>query len=81
MPRDGIAAQFICQNGPCFASRPTISELKDPEYNISYGTGMLSGLKHRYGDIRQALRAYGPMDVGFSYADKVISLYQRYGSE
>jgi hypothetical protein len=42
---------------------------------------MLSGLKHRYGDIRQALRAYGPMDVGFSYADKVISLYQRYGSE
>ena len=21
MPRDGIAAHFICQNGPCFASR------------------------------------------------------------
>lgn len=24
MPRDGIAADFMCINGPCFASRPTI---------------------------------------------------------
>ena len=27
MPRDGIAAEFECINGPCFASRPTIEEL------------------------------------------------------
>lgn len=76
MPRDGIAASFVCQNGPCFASRPTIAELEDPEFNISYGTRMLAGLYQRFGDLRQALKAYGPMDVGFSYADTVLQLYE-----
>ena len=27
MPRDGLAAEFMCINGPCFASRPTRAEL------------------------------------------------------
>ena len=47
MPRDGLAAAFQCKNGPCFASRPTISELKDPEYNIAYGTRFLASLLKR----------------------------------
>lgn len=81
MPRDGIAASFICQNGPCFASRPTIAELEDPEYNIAYGTQMLAGLNQRFGDLRVALKSYGPMDVGFSYADTVLGLYQQYRSK
>lgn len=81
MPRDGIAATFICQNGPCFASRPTIAELEDPEFNIAYGTRMLAGLNSRYNDLRQALKAYGPMDVGFSYADTVLGLYENYRSK
>jgi soluble lytic murein transglycosylase-like protein len=81
MPRDGLAASFMCQNGPCFASRPTIAELKDPEYNISYGTRMLAGLRNRYDDLRKALKAYGPMDVGYSYADKVLKLYENYGQD
>ncbi len=34
MPSDGIAAGFQCVNGPCFASRPTIAELKDPAFNV-----------------------------------------------
>ena len=78
MPRDGIAAAFMCPNGPCFANRPAITELEDPEFNISYGVGMLAGLYQRYGDLRQALKAYGPMDVGYSYADTVLGLYQQY---
>jgi soluble lytic murein transglycosylase-like protein len=78
MPRDGIAANFVCQNGPCFASRPTIQELEDPDYNITYGTRMLAGLVKRLGNLRDALKAYGPMDVGYSYADTVLSLYQSY---
>ncbi len=81
MPRDGIAAQFICPNGPCFASRPTITELEDPTFNVTYGTRMLAGLNHRWGDLRQALKAYGPKDVGFTYADTVLSLYDRYGND
>jgi len=28
MPRDGLAAEFMCINGPCFASRPTITEFR-----------------------------------------------------
>jgi hypothetical protein len=78
MPRDGIAAGFECANGPCFASRPTIEELQDPRYNVEYGTSMLAGLIAKLGSPREALKAYGPMDVNYSYADKVLSIYDNY---
>ena len=77
MPRDGIAQKFMCKNGPCFTNRPTISELEDPEFNIAYGTRMLAGLNNRFGNIRDALKSYGPMDVGYSYADKVLAIFER----
>jgi len=79
MPRDGLAAAFRCNGKPCFASRPTIEELQDAEYNVAYGTRMLAALVTRLGSVREALRAYGPMDVGYDYADKVLSLYNHYG--
>ena len=78
MPRDGIASSFQCVNGPCFANRPSSQELQNPEFNVEYGTGMLAGLVSRHGDVREALRAYGPMDVGYYYADKVLGIYQTY---
>ena len=79
MPRDGLAAEFQCKNGPCFAGRPTIADLQDPEFNIKYGIKMLKRLYDHYGDYRSALRAYGPMDVGWSYADKILNIYSNYG--
>jgi soluble lytic murein transglycosylase-like protein len=78
MPRDGIAAAFECINGPCFASRPTIEELSDPGYNVEYGTRMLAGLITRYGKVRDALKAYGPMNVDYAYANKVLAIYENY---
>ena len=78
MPRDGIAASFECINGPCFASRPTIEELQNPEYNVEYGTRMLAGLVNKLGSPREALTAYGPMDAGYSYADRVLAIYENY---
>ncbi|RPI78205.1 MAG: hypothetical protein EHM41_25980 [Chloroflexi bacterium] len=79
MPSDGIAEKFRCPKGPCFADRPLTSELMDPEFNIKVGTNLLRGLVDHYGgDIRQALRAYGPMDVGYRYADTVLRLHQDY---
>ncbi len=78
MPRDGIAEKFICVNGPCFTSRPSMEELYDPQFNISYGARMLAGLNGKFGDIREALRAYGPMDMGYRYADLVLSIYENY---
>ena len=78
MPRDGIASSFQCVNGPCFANRPSSRELQNPEFNVKYGTGMHAGLVSRHGDVREALRAYGPMDVGYYYADKVLGIYQAY---
>ena len=74
MPRDGIAASFQCINGPCFASRPSIEELKDPAFNVDYGVRMLAGLIAKYGDVREALKHYGPYDVGYLYADKVLTI-------
>lgn len=79
MPRDGLAASFMCVNGPCFANRPTSEQLQDPEFNISYGTKMLAELVSKYGDMREALRYYGPRDVGYYYADIVLGHYQQYG--
>ena len=78
MPRDGAAADFMCVNGPCFANRPSIKQLSDPDFNIQYGTSMLAGLISRYGNTRDALRAYGPMDRGYEYADIVLKIYTNY---
>ena len=78
MSSDGKAASFMCANGPCFASRPSIEELQDPEFNIQYGVRMLAGLYGRYQDLREALKAYGPMNMGYYYADKVMAIYNRY---
>lgn len=75
MPRDGISASFQCINGPCFASRPTIEELKDPTFNVDFGVRMLAGLTKRHGDVREALKSYGPYDVGYRYADQVLAIY------
>ena len=79
MPRDGIAADFICINGPCFASRPTIEELLDPAYNVQFGTQMLAGLVSRHGSYREALFRYGPSDIGYYYADLVLKIWENYG--
>ena len=75
MPRDGIASGFICGIEPCFKTRPSIEELLDPIFNINYGAQMLSGLQMTSDSLRAALKAYGPMDVGFYYADIVLSIY------
>ena len=78
MPRDGIAAAFECINGPCFASRPTIEELQNPSFNIEYGSQMLAGLIGRLGNLREALKSYGPMDIDYRYADTVLAIYENY---
>lgn len=78
MPRDGLAADFMCSGRPCFSSRPSMDELFEPEYNISYGTRMLAALVSRHGNVRDALKAYGPMDMGYRYADIVLSIYENY---
>ena len=74
MPSDGIAAKFMCINGPCFAKRPTMQELLDAEFNLDYGTRMLAGLLEKYGNVRDALKAYGPYQAGYTYADKVLAI-------
>ena len=78
MPRDGLAASFMCVNGPCFSNRPSSNELFDPEFNVSYGTRMLAGLVQRHGNVRDALRGYGPMDMGYRYADLVLNIASRH---
>ncbi|PKO18189.1 MAG: hypothetical protein CVU39_01760 [Chloroflexi bacterium HGW-Chloroflexi-10] len=78
MPRDGIATKFQCINGPCFANRPSMQDLYNPEFNIDYGSRMLSNLFANHGNWRDALKAYGPMDVGYYYADIVLNIYHNY---
>jgi len=80
MPCDGVAAGFQCNNGPCFADRPSSAELYDPQFNIDYGCRTLRGLIDHQPSLRDALRAYGPRDSGYAYADLVISIYERFRS-
>ena len=74
MPSDGIAASFMCGNGPCFSSRPSTQQLLNPAFNVDYGVRMLANLIQKYGSERDALKAYGPYDVGYYYADKVLAI-------
>jgi soluble lytic murein transglycosylase-like protein len=78
MPRDGLAASFYCNDKPCFQSRPNIKELSDPQFNIQYGTRMLKTLFTQFGNWRDALHAYGPIDVGYDYADRVLLIQDQY---
>ena len=78
MPKDGIASEFICGNAPCFINRPTINELLDPSFNIQYGSSYLAGLIEKKGSEREALFSYGPMDMGYGYADIVLTIYENY---
>jgi hypothetical protein len=78
MPRDGLAADFMCVNGPCFSERPTIAELQDPAFNVAYGTQMLADLYAKHGSYREALFRYGPINMGYYYADLVLKIYQNY---
>jgi soluble lytic murein transglycosylase-like protein len=78
MPKDGIASQFICGSQPCFINRPSIDKLLNPEFNIQYGTNYLAELIRQKGSIREALKVYGPMDIGYSYADTVQAIYEKY---
>ncbi len=78
MPRDGIAAKFMCVNGPCFTNRPSMDELFVPDFNVDYGSRMLSSLIEKRGNWRDALKDYGPMDVGYHYADLVIAIYNNH---
>jgi hypothetical protein len=81
MPRDGLAASFMCINGPCFSNRPTMVELEDPEFNISYGTHMIADLITQKGNYREALKSYGPMDIGYSYADKILEIFTQFKND
>lgn len=78
MPGDGKAMAFECISGPCFSDRPSTKLLLNPEYNISYGIEMIAGLLATNGNLRDALQAYGPIKVGYAYADQVISLMEHY---
>jgi hypothetical protein len=78
MPSDGIAVSFYCGDHPCFQNRPTMDQLFDPDFNLDYSAAMMAGLIARTGDTREALTAYGPMDVGYYYADLVLTIYANY---
>jgi soluble lytic murein transglycosylase-like protein len=78
MPKDGIASQFLCGTQPCFIDRPSIKELENPEFNIEFGSNYLAELIDQKGSLREALKVYGPMDVGYDYADIVLSIYEKY---
>ena len=78
MPKDGIAAKFLCGDHPCFINRPTSDELYDPFFNIRYGSNYLADLIELKGSEREALYAYGPIDMGYYYADLVLAIYEDY---
>ena len=75
MPCNGLATNYFCGSQPCFKDRPTIHALQEPAFKIEFGTRMLLDLHNKYSDWRNALNAYGPMDVGFDYADLILQIF------
>jgi hypothetical protein len=46
---------------------------RDPAFAADYAAKMISNLLHEYGgNVREALRHYGPGGVGYAYADSVL---------
>ena len=78
MPRDGLASGFLCGGQPCFAGRPSMQELWEPDFNIRFGARLLARLIDLHGSLRAGLKAYGPMDMDFAYADRVLEIYESY---
>lgn len=78
MPRDGLAGQGVCADPAYFADRPMVVELQNPEYNIAYGTQLLAANISRLESVREGLKAYGPRDVGYDYADRVLQIVTIY---
>ncbi len=74
MPNDGLAAQLY---GTTFARRPSSEQLFNPVFNIQTGVELLASNIKRLGSVREALKAYGPMGAGYTYADEVLRLYYR----
>jgi len=72
MSSDGLSRQLY---GDYFSDRPTVSELLNPVYNIEWGVSHLAGLVEIYRDLREALYHYGPIDVGYDYADSIMSMF------
>lgn len=72
MSSDGLSRQLY---GDYFFDRPTVSELLNPVYNIEWGVSHLAGLVENYRDLREALYHYGPIDVGYDYADSIMSMF------
>jgi hypothetical protein len=63
-----------------FANRPSCQELTgNPQFAVNYGAQFLRSLYDRYGNWRDALYAYGPTGIGYTYADMVLSKYQAFG--
>lgn len=50
------------------------------EAGIDYGTRMLAGLYKKEGSWKDALFRYGPMDVGYYYADIVLKIWEEYSN-
>ncbi len=70
MPSDGLSGSKYS----VFKNRPTSLQLLNPELNIAYGTKMLSS-GGAATNPREALFHYGPANVGYYYADIVMSIY------
>ncbi|OGV90775.1 hypothetical protein A2783_00150 [Microgenomates group bacterium RIFCSPHIGHO2_01_FULL_45_11] len=82
MPRDLTPKTLLCgaigRTGHVFRGRPTIKQLLDPEINVKTGTRILGAHYERYSSYREALKRYGPATNDYSYADKVLSVYEQY---
>lgn len=64
--------------GVMFYSRPTCAELKDPDTNVGWATDYLVWLYQTSGnDWREALYRYGPSNIGYNYADRILQLYRQ----
>lgn len=60
-----------------FYDRPTSDELLDPETNLYEGCKDLANKIQAWGSLREGLLHYGPYDVGYTYADKVLGIYKQ----
>ena len=64
--RDNQSLCGLNKQTRCFTSRPSTQELKNPEFNLDYGVGLLEGYIAQEGSLREGMgRYYGCKVCGY----------------
>jgi hypothetical protein len=72
---NGTVGAYSTYYGGVFSNRPTMTELRNPEFNLQWGLDYMGALIRDHGSVWEALLYYGGVGYGDQYRGAVKSHY------